>query len=562
MPTVIQLRFPGRRYHATPWGHHVNEGVIEWPPSPWRLLRALLATGFAKRSWDPAGPPAVARALVEALAGVTPTFALPPACLAHSRHYVAAEAKKPLILDTWARIEHDAPPLEIVWPCELVAELRDLLGDLAASLGYLGRAESWVEGRLLPAPQRVPNCSPGTAPLGPGWEPARVLCPQGAAGYRAWRESSMRQIDQRLPLPGTKKPPTKLLKERTKALEPYPVDLVAAICSETGRLQAQGWSSPPGSQEIVYWRRTDALGVGAVRGANAVRRSDKVSFVLLALSTPSRNRSGLPAERRVFPQGRLLHKTLAAVLDRVGARGEAGVLLGRDGENVARTNHRHAHLLHLDLDGDGRLDHALVWAPAGIGTEGLRVLRTIRRTWMKGGVGELQVSVAASGSIMSLRPLDAFFHGRLSALLGPTGGARQWISITPFVAPRLTKKRGKDSLPAQVQAELERRGLPHAEIAIFPPHDDLRLSFRHHVLHDREHRPPMPVTHAVSLCFDRPVEGPVCLGWGSHYGLGRFAASYLVHTDLERDSGVDTCQPEGRCPSEGIDAPTRQEASR
>ena len=42
-PSIIKLTFPAGRYHATPWGRHVNEGVPEWPPSPWRLLRALVA---------------------------------------------------------------------------------------------------------------------------------------------------------------------------------------------------------------------------------------------------------------------------------------------------------------------------------------------------------------------------------------------------------------------------------------------------------------------------------------------------------------------------------------
>ena len=47
MPTV-SIRFPGGHYHATPWGSSPNEGLVEWPPSPWRLLRALLACGFAE----------------------------------------------------------------------------------------------------------------------------------------------------------------------------------------------------------------------------------------------------------------------------------------------------------------------------------------------------------------------------------------------------------------------------------------------------------------------------------------------------------------------------------
>ena len=46
---AIRLRFLTGRFHATPWGHHVNEGVVEWPPSPWRLLRALVATFYRAR---------------------------------------------------------------------------------------------------------------------------------------------------------------------------------------------------------------------------------------------------------------------------------------------------------------------------------------------------------------------------------------------------------------------------------------------------------------------------------------------------------------------------------
>src|SRR5260221_2417249 len=41
---AIGLRFLSGRFHATPWGRHVNEGAVEWPPAPWRLLRSLIAT--------------------------------------------------------------------------------------------------------------------------------------------------------------------------------------------------------------------------------------------------------------------------------------------------------------------------------------------------------------------------------------------------------------------------------------------------------------------------------------------------------------------------------------
>ncbi|MCX6942919.1 MAG: type I-U CRISPR-associated protein Csb2, partial [Verrucomicrobia bacterium] len=40
---AIKIDFPAGRWHATAWGTHVNEGVTEWPPCPWRLCRALIA---------------------------------------------------------------------------------------------------------------------------------------------------------------------------------------------------------------------------------------------------------------------------------------------------------------------------------------------------------------------------------------------------------------------------------------------------------------------------------------------------------------------------------------
>jgi hypothetical protein len=52
---VIELRFLTGRFHATPWGRNVNEGVPEWPPSPYRLLRALYDAWKRKRPDWPEG---------------------------------------------------------------------------------------------------------------------------------------------------------------------------------------------------------------------------------------------------------------------------------------------------------------------------------------------------------------------------------------------------------------------------------------------------------------------------------------------------------------------------
>lgn len=43
MSVTISIRFLTGRAHLHPWQTHHSEGRVEWPPSPWRLLRALVA---------------------------------------------------------------------------------------------------------------------------------------------------------------------------------------------------------------------------------------------------------------------------------------------------------------------------------------------------------------------------------------------------------------------------------------------------------------------------------------------------------------------------------------
>ena len=118
----------------------------------------------------------------------------------------------------------------------------------------------------------------------------------------------------------------------------------------------------------------------------------------------------------------------------------------------------------MDLDGDGRLDHLVIHAPMGLGEAAQRAIRTLRRTWTKGGVGELQLAVAGSGNLNDLRydlrslppPLDQ----QIKRLLGPPQGSRVWVSAMPFVPPRFLKRRGANTLLGQINAELVARASP------------------------------------------------------------------------------------------------------
>src|SRR5947209_1090918 len=103
--TVLELRFLAGRYHATPWGRHVNEGAVEWPPSPWRIVRALIATWYLKAQEI---PEETVRSLVNALS-TPPRFHLPRASTSHTRHYMpyneGKNEKTTKVFDTFIHLE-------------------------------------------------------------------------------------------------------------------------------------------------------------------------------------------------------------------------------------------------------------------------------------------------------------------------------------------------------------------------------------------------------------------------------------------------------------------------
>ena len=78
------------------------------------------------------------------------------------------------------------------------------------------------------------------------------------------------------------------------------------------------------------------------------------------------------------------------------------------------------------------------WAPMRLDAAAQDALRATRRTFTKGGVGELRVALAGLGHVADLRGLRHEFAGALQRALGPAGGAPEWVSASPFVPPALS----------------------------------------------------------------------------------------------------------------------------
>lgn len=519
----LEFRFPGGRYHATPWGHHVNEGLVEWPPSPWRLARAFIATAYTKLGVaDPVPEDHPLRRLIDALAAQTPSYSATPCPATHSRHYMplgGKDGKTTLVIDACA--VPGESPLLVSWPVDLDAVSHDWLERIVAAMGYLGRAESWVEGRLLssnPAPPADELIQPHRDGMnkGPGWEQVSLLAPVSAPEYAQLFEDASRRVEAAFPSPGEKKKlPAPLLKLRAVALSPYPTDLFDCLTRDTEFFQAHGWSQPPGSRRVLYWRRSHSLTTAPARVARTGAEQAPVEAVLLALASDTRRHEVLPQFFRALPQAELLHRALARKAGD-GSPCDSSVLIGKDVEGKPLIGHRHLHIIPLNLDErePGRLDHFLLWAPMGIDAQAQRAILAARKTWTKGGEKPLFVTVAGMGHRKDFAALLS------KHVLGPS---RVWISRTPFVPPRFVKRNGTNTVEGQVQSELASRGLA-AKVEILT-RDEITKSRLHSFIRIRRSAgktPPQDCFHGLRLTFATPVSGPITLGYASHFGLGLF----------------------------------------
>jgi CRISPR-associated protein Csb2 len=496
-----------------------------------------VSSGFTTRRWKTI--PENARRLFEKLAANMPSYVLPVASVAHSRHFMPigvlekGREKTTLVYDTWLDVGDST--LEVHWNCDLTQEETEQLRVLAESLGYLGRSESWVEAKVVENSTSIEarlNAVPygGEYRHGPGWQQISLIAPVPPSEYVAWRGETVERALAALPLPeGKKRPPAKLLREREKAIAPYPENLIECLMKDTAWWKGYGWSQPPGAQRVLYWRPQGALEIGSPvsLGVTAAR---PVKAMLLALTTVSGSRSALPARTRTLPQAELLHRALVSILGK-GAAVDCPEITGRDRQGLPlRGHHSHAYILPLDLDDDRRVDHVLIYASMGLGDAAQRAIRGLRRTWTKGSANDLQVAIAGSGDLDTLRALPAPLCKGMEKVLGPPGGAWTWSSLTPFVPPRFLKRRGTNTLEGQIQAELASRGLPCAEEVTLLEGTADTAALRHFVRRRQRGSgpPPVDVGYALRLRFAVPVCGTLSLGYAAHLGLGLFAAGTLV----------------------------------
>lgn len=488
---AVELRFPAGRYHATPWGRNVNEGIAEWPPSPWRLVRALADAAWRRHpDWDGERLHAVLRALERPVA-----FLLPPATTSHVRLYQRQDSpdpsKKQKIFDTFVVIDADRPVVAL-FDGEVDDDARRSLNTLLRDLNYLGRSESWVEARLLAeSPDgldfdgwRCQRLTPETDPEGA--EVVRVACLRTEASYDALSDK-----------------PAAPKKRRGEEQAPR-LSWVEAMGMSTKDLLGAGWSSPPAMWELDFLLPRNAL-----RGRAKRRRpslGDRFYEARFALYSPV-----LPRVVDTVKLAERVRRKLMGIHRKVMGDDPALVSLkfsGKGPDGSPAEGHRHAYYLPLDEDGDGRIDHLIVRVGEPLDGEELAALDRLRSVWQSDGRPDIELV--------------------LEALTGEVGAtrARRWVTATPFVTNRHYRRR-RGPLDAWIDDEIRRacrlHGLPEPVEIAPQAHTETGGHAVRWMEFTRNRAGMAPLRgHGRALTFAEPVRGPFAIGALAHFGLGLF----------------------------------------
>ncbi len=449
----------------------------------------------------------------------------------------APHKAKTLVFDTFVAVPPDSEVV-VLWPDgSLTEDQRDVLAQWLRALGYLGRAETWCEARLLTAAEADTatakiNCRPlGTRPSEPESEVVRVLCADPSSAF----------ADTHTPKTTTSTGRGKEKQVQVQSL--YDPDW--HLCGETLWLHGERWSDPPGSRWVRYARRADCFRI-APRLAS--RRPSEVRPQVARFALDSAVLPLVTETLRVAEDARrnLMGIFGARFRTSGGEKGKSAIFSGKGEEGEPLTGHAHAFYLPTDEDGDGRLDHLTIVAADGFGPREVQALDRLPE--IKSRERE-EFGHPLGVLLLALDTLD-----RVSA--GPVGKAREWISATPFLASRFAKARGskrdapellrspREFLIATLREELARflarrpdlTGIAMEDIEIHPLLDDAKQHFRIGQKNGTQLRPIQfkrfrqkrgddggrRVSGAFRIVFPDPISGPIGLGHSSHFGLGLF----------------------------------------
>ena len=460
-------------YYATPWGTNVNEGVPEWPPSTWRLFRAIVSAWKTTR--PDLGDETVWPILTKMAEQPPPKYRLPDASVSHTRHYMPTNRKPNLVLNTCVVTEKK--PLYIIWDDLTLTEYESgVLKGILENINYFGRAESWCTIELATGVVE-PNCvSLGDQNLADA-DLVSVLTPS----------PDIRFVDT-----------STRSKKDTADLR--------SISVTTTELQNSNYIDPPGGRWVRYQRPKNCF-EPKISHATTTSRLDNIHVVRYAIIGTVR-----PPITDTLRVGDLARRACMSIYNQMTGN-TSSTFSGKAADGKILKGHAHASYLPTYESQKRELDHLTIISPTKFNAGEVNSML------------ELKALRTRNRPVIRLFFQDCWARDNLSDV-PILRESRVWVSSTPFILTRHTKVRGQggakrivDGLEDQIRSEIEKRyGPKYADcLDTIEPIDARAVGYTRSGMNGffrwRQHGSVGDGrTHNIRLVFSKPVKGSHNLG--------------------------------------------------
>lgn len=470
---TIKIKFINGQYHANPWGRNVNEGVAEFPPSPYRIVRTIIDAWFRKRSeWELDE----LESIIKALASESPKFHISEYKEAFYKTYMSENTKDPadkqIIYDSFISINPDEPVL-IMWNNVNLnsKELSDL-NEILSTVNYLGRSNSWVE---ISLESNVEGMTWNVFPV----------------DNNVIEESSHLEI-------------IKIATPVRKEDYIFSLPWIEALELSTSDLIEKKTGSPYALKFEDYYMDNNKKNATSLTKTNN-SYNDINTFVY------SINTSVPPQITETIKISERLHTKLNGTYGKLFDKSSSETFSGRSSEGKILTGHRHLFILPIDQKESGRTDHILLRSKESFTDKELKVLGLVDSIWQSDRKPDIKLVPIEWGNELSVSFLVK---------------SNKFKSVTPFIPTRHYRKgRGdfKNWLFKELSHELVNHGFPEPiDVALLKKlerkgHSYYWLDFLRNRKNDSSR-----IGYGFEITFKEDIIGPFSVGYGAHFGLGLF----------------------------------------
>ena len=460
---TLEFKFLAGQYHATQWGRNVNEGLIDWPPSPWRILRAMIS---AWKTHASEVEDFKVRPIIEKMCKCKVSFEIPRAIQAHTRHYMPIKKKPEKVIDSFVMMNKNEY-LYAHWSnLKLEEEQKEILGRIAGKIKYIGRAESWCKVRITDK-NINPNC----------------ILLEGDNFKN---------------------------KDIIEMITPASDSTLDELCMRVADMYKDGKSQPDKSKFVQYVRESDCFTHVPPNNANTDTGVKIVRYIITGSVRPKITETVRVAD--------IIKRAAMSVYGQNNNKEISETLSGKDSNREMLKGHNHAFYLPTDEDDDGILDHVTIVAKAPFDEKELDALNIMNK--IRYSPNPFEVIYESRGNLKDFDKIPILESSKKWETVTP------FVLNKHMKFKGSNRDIVVDGPEDQLRDEIRNRFGDETKIKSLKI-DGAKVRMRTGIMpiqfkRWRKERLPGFGAYNVKIEFEKEMQGPMSFGHGSHFGLGLF----------------------------------------